>query len=415
MTKGTLAGIAWRYLRHRLPHSAIKAVAAISIAGVAVATAAILCVLSVFNGFKEVLTERDDLITPDVVITPAKGKTILNGDSLANAIPGMRGVAEATPMVEDQALAIFNMQEMPVMLRGIDFSAFRKITGIDSLIIAGEKIYSDPLAIDPPSGLLSPGVASRLGSYSSDDRIFLFAPRREGRINLANPAMSFFTDSITATSVFESRRSEIDINTVYVPLELARGLFQYDTEATSIIAKCAPGIESAHTAEMLRKALGNAYEVKDRVESQEINFRMVNIEKWITALLLFFILIIASFNIISTMTMIVIEKNRSIKVFRALGMTSGKIGRIFAWESLYITLAGALSGLAIGIILCLLQEHFGFIKISGDATRMILQDYPVRLLARDILPVAGAVLLTGFFTSLTAASFARSRISGKRR
>ncbi len=142
---------------------------------------------------------------------------------------------------------------------------------------------------------------------------------------------------------------------------------------------------------------------------------MVNIEKWITALLLFFILIIASFNIISTMTMIVIEKKGSISIFRSLGMKSSAIGRIFAWESFYITSIGAISGLILGIVLCLLQEHYGFINLGGDEATMIIQKYPVKLLIQDIIPVGTAVMLTGLFTSLIASSFARSRISGKHR
>lgn len=415
MTRGTPASIAWRYLRNNRSHGAVRTIAAISIAGVAIATAAILCVLSVFNGFKEILTDRNDLILPDVEITPRSGKVIANADSVAETLRANREVAEATPMVEDQALAIFNTREMPVMLRGVDFEALKRITKIDSIMLGEEPVPASPLDFDPPAGLISPGVASRLGSYSPSDRIFLFAPRREGRINIANPAMSFFQDSITAIGVFESRRNEMDANSVFVPIEVARGLLQYDTEATSIVAKCTPDTDPATLAGNLRISLGRDYVVKDRAQIQEISFRMVNIEKWITALLLFFILIIASFNIISTMTMIVLEKRGSISVLRAMGMRSRQIGRVFAWESFYITSIGAIAGILLGTALCLLQEHFGLIKIGGDETRMIMQDYPVRLLARDILPVGAAVMLTGLLTSLTASSFARSRISGKRR
>lgn len=419
MIKGTPAAIALRYLRLRKNGGAVGAIALISVTGVAIATAAILCVLSVFNGFREVLSVRDDYLASDVEIKSRKGKVITDADNLADSLSSLPEVAVALPLVEDQALSIYNYQEMPVMLRGVDLTKFRRISSLDSIIVMGDPFPADPFDCDPPAGLISPGVARRLGIYNATaeggDRLFLFAPRREGRINIANPASSFFTDSISVTSIFRTDRAEIDGATVYVPLELARGLFQYDTEATSILIKGAEGTDSSRLAGIIARRLGSGYDIKDRAMQQQLSFRMINIEKWITALLLFFILVIASFNIVSTMTMIVIEKKRSIASMRAMGMRASRIGRIFAWESLYITLAGASMGIILGVTLSLLQQHFGFIKMGGNTAEMIISDYPVKLIWHDIFPVMGAVLLTGLFTSLTAASFARSRISGKRR
>lgn len=418
---GLSARIAWRYLWKKKSYGAVSAIAAVAVTGVAVATAAILCVLSVFNGFKDVLLTSSSRILPDVEITPREGKVIPDGDSVASTLSSIAGVEVAMPAVEDQALVIFNGKEMPVMLRGVDPAKFSRITAIDSLIVAGDKMPADALDQEVPLGLASVGVGQQLRAYSpGEDRLFLFAPRREGRLNPSNPLASFFTDSVAVAGVFRSDQSEYDANSVYVPIEVARGLFQYDAEATSILVKAAPSVDPAELAASVSSALngeaGNdgEYIVRDRARLEEVSFRMVEIEKWVTALLLFFILVIASFNIISTMTMFVLEKRRSLMTLRALGMRKGRIGGVFAWESMYVSLLGGTCGVILGIGLTLLQQYLGLITIgareSGEA-----MPYPVRLVWSDLWVVGAAILAIGVFTSLIAASFARSRISEKRR
>lgn len=418
--------IAWRYLWKKKSHGAVSAIAAVSVTGVAVATAAILCVLSVFNGFRSVLTESSSRIQPDVVVTPRAGKTILQGDSITEVIAKLPGVELAMPAVEDQALVIYGGQEMPVMLRGVDPTVFSRLTAIDSLIIAGSPMPEDALDHDPPIGLISVGVGQRLKAYSPGDApLFVFAPRREGRINPNNPLASFFTDSISVAGVFRSDQSDYDATTVYVPLDVARGLFQYDTEATSVQVKVRHGADLTSTAETIARAInGNSrlgesqaddsqYIIKDRRRLEEVSFRMVEIEKWVTALLLFFILVIASFNIISTMTMFVLEKRRSLAALRALGMPKRRIGAVFAWESRYVTLLGGIAGIILGTGLTLLQQYCGLIRISGGFHGESIP-YPVKMAWGDLWVVAAAVVVIGLLTSIIAASFARSRISEKR-
>ncbi len=418
---GLPARIAWRYLWKKKSYGAVSAIAAVSVTGVAVATAAIVCVLSVFNGFKDVLQTSSSRIMPDVEVTSRNGKVISDGDSVAEIISAISGVEVAMPAVEDQALAIFNGKEMPVMLRGVEPAKFRRITSIDSLIVAGETIPEDALEREVPSGLVAVGIGQQLQIYSpGEDRLFLFAPRREGRLNPNNPMTSFFTDSITVEGVFRAEQTEYDANSVYVPLELARGLFQYDSEATSVLVKAKPGTDPAELASRVSTALNGTdsesgrFIIRDRARLEEVSFRMVEIEKWVTTLLLFFILVIASFNIISTMTMFVLEKRRSLSTLRALGMRRGRIGSVFAWESMYVSLLGGICGIILGVGLTLLQEHFGLITIgiTQDGTAI---PYPVRFAGSDLWIVAAAILSIGFFTSLIAASFARSRISEKRR
>lgn len=406
--------IAWRYLWKKKSHGAISAIAIISITGVAVATAAIICVFSVFNGFRDILISQNDKILPDVEITPAKGKVIADGDSLAAAVAELPGVESASPVVADQALAIYEGAEMPVMLRGIIPEDFRRICAMDSMIIDGRPLPADAIDNEPPLGVITTGVAISLKNYYPGSGIFLFAPRREGRINPANPLSSFFTDSIHVAGILETRQNDIDINSVYVPIELARGLFQYESQATSVIIKGKNGGDPAALAKAISAKIGNNFEVKDRARQQEINFRMVNVEKWVTGLLLTFILLIASFNIISTLTMFVLEKRHSISALRAMGLSRRRIGNIFGWESMYVTVIGAGIGILLGISLCLLQENFGLIKMHGDAAEAILRNYPVVIQWSDVPIVLIPILIIGIFTALTAASFARSRISETR-
>lgn len=419
------ARIAWRYLWKKKSHGAVSAIAAVSVTGVAVATAAILCVLSVFNGFREVLTDASGQVLPDVEITPFKGKVIGDADILCEEVAGLKGVAAVMPVVEDQALVIYGTREMPVMLRGIDPAAFRAMTSIDSLIVAGDPLPDDAAEHDPPLALMSVGVGMSLQAYSpGEDRLFLFAPRREGRINPANPLNSFYTDSVTVAGVFQSNRSELDATTLYVPVDVARGLFQYDVEATAVHVKAAPGEDPAEVAARVARFLNNSpelgvpegfsgnYVVRDRGRLQEVSFRMVEIEKWVTALLLLFILVIASFNIISTLTMFVLEKRRSMHTLRALGMSRRRIGAVFAWESFYVTLLGGAAGMLLGVGLTLLQERFGLIVMDSGASEPMA--YPVRMEPSDLWVVAAAVVVIGAVTSLIASSFARSRISETR-
>ena len=309
--------------------------------GVAVATAAIICVLSVFNGFRSILTDKLDILTPDVIVTPAEGKTFADGDSVAAAIAGVQGVYMALPTVVDNALAIVNSREMPVTLRGVDLQRYPLITRIDSIMTGGVPLSS----LTPGDVAASVGVARQLGFYNGDVPMFIFAPRREGRVNLANPISSFLTDSVVVADIFQAMQTEYDENSVICDISTARDLFQYDSEATAIEVKAEPGTNLSRLSKEISGRLGPSAVVKDRYRQQDVNFRMVEIEKWVTFLLLIFILVIASFNIISTLSMLVLEKQQSMSTLSALGMSRGKIGAVFWWESIYVTLLGGIAGM----------------------------------------------------------------------
>lgn len=401
------AWIAWRYLVSKKSHSAVGAISVVSICGMAVATAAIICVLSVFNGFKEVIAERLDTLSPDIMVTPAKGKVFENADSLASVLSGIKGVAIATPTLTDNALTICDSREMPITLKGVNISEYRKITSLDSLIIDRE---SAAISTDIPKteAILSIGTAAGI-SATPGEKILLFTPIREGRVNLSNPASSFLTDSVTATGVFRTDQSEFDENLVIVDIDIARELLQYDSEASAIEILAAPQTDIESLTERISDKLGTGFIVKDRLRQQEMNFRMISIEKWVTFLLLFFILVIASFNIISSLSMLVIEKEKSVPALRSIGLSLKNIGAVFFWESIFVSAIGGFSGICLGVSLTLLQEHYGLITLQGDPSTLSVQAYPVHMLPSDILITITPILLIGFASAVITASYAKSR------
>lgn len=401
------ARIAWRYLRAPKSHSAVSAISIISVVGVAIATAAIVCVLSVFNGFRGLLSDTLDLLAPDVLVTPATGKTFADADSLINIIGKIDGVGTAMPTVTDNALAIYNAKEMPITLRGVVPKIYSQITEIDSLFVNGEGIAG----YSPDDAAVSVGVAQQLGTGAGTEGLFLFAPRREGRVNLSNPMASFLTDSVSVGGIFQSLQSEYDENTVICDISTARELLQYTTEATAIEICTEQDADISGVASEISKALGEKAVVKDRFQQQETHFRMVNIEKWMTFLLLIFILLIASFNIISTLCMLIIEKQSSMATMSALGMSRRQIGKTFWWESIYVSLAGGIGGIILGVVLCLIQEKFGLIKLGGDPDILVVQAYPVIVEWSDLIVALIPVAAIGIITAWISAVFARSRIT----
>lgn len=400
--------IAWRYLTAPKSHGAVSAISIVSVVGVAIATAAIIIVLSVFNGFRYNLNQRLDNLTADITLSPAYGKVIYNADSIAKGLMEIEGRIEiAMPAVTDNALVLASEREMPITLKGVDPELFAKITAVDSIILDGApfSVFNDNEAA------ISVGVAQQLQIYSPEVGMLLFAPKREGKVNLANPVSSFVTDSLSVKSIFQSMQAETDENTVVTDIETARNLFHYNTEATSIEIKTMPGTNIAALAKELKDGLGENFIVKDRFQQQQVNFRMVSIEKWITFLLLSFILLIASFNIISTLSMLIVEKESSLTTLSRIGLSAKKIGNIFQWESLLVTLSGALIGLALGVAISLIQQHFGIIKIAGNPESLIMSTYPVKVEWLDLLITFVPIIVIGLITCRISFHFAKTKIT----
>lgn len=398
--------IALRYLLSRKSHNAVNIISSVSVAGVAVATIAIVCVLSVFNGFTRLAYDRISLIDPQLKIVPANGKVIGNADSLAAAVEGLDEIALAAPAIEEQGLAVYNRRQMPVIVRGVT-PRFADIVAIDSVVIDGSFALGDSTE---RYASLSVGVAVNLGAHPGYyDYFALYAPRRRGRINAANPMGAFRSDSLIVGSVYEVEETDYDTDGVIVPIDVARNLFDYTTEASAIDLGISPGVSEADAVRAVSAAIGGDYRVLTRLQQEQESFRMISVEKWITFIMLAFILIIASFNVVSTLAMLIIEKTPNMATLRALGATDAMTRHIFVWEGWLISIVGGLAGIIIGVALCLAQQWGGFIKLNGDPSRLTITTYPVSVQPTDILAVAALILITGFLVALITSTLLSRR------
>lgn len=399
--------VALRYLFSKKTHSAVNKISLISVLGVAVATMAIVCVLSVFNGFEDVAAKSLSQFDPQLKIYPSQGKVIENADSLINVIEKIDGINAAIPAIDEQAFAIFNNQQMPITLKGIS-SRYANVYAIDSIVIDGTFLLQDD---DYDYASLSVGAAIGLmARANSSDYISIYVPSRTGRINPANPMTAFCADSLAIASVFQVNQPEYDTDCVIIPIENARTLLEYTTQASTIDISLNHAHDIDDMKEMISIAIGDGYVIKDRYQQQEQSFKMIEIEKWITFFMLAFILIIASFNIISTLSMLIIEKDENIATFNALGASKKIIARIFMIEGWLISLVGGVVGIVIGVILCLAQQYGKFIKLNGDPSEMIIDAYPVRVEFTDLFVVLTLVLIVGFVTSQITSIFTRQRL-----
>lgn len=400
--------IAWRYLVSKKGHQAVNIISIVAVCGVMVATAALICVLSVFNGFRGLIMGRLAMLDPQVAITATLGKTINDADSVIEVVTAIPGVKRAVPVIEDQALAIYAQLQMPVRLKGVP-DDYNTMNAMDSVIVDGEWKLRDEVSRYAVAGA---GPAVRLCVRPEFlGMVHLYAPQRQGSVNLANPMGAFRQDSLFVSGIFQLQQNSYDADLIYVPLDMARELFDYDTQASQIEVLLNPGANEQQVMRSIAKALGDSYQVKNRLMQQLDAYRLVNIEKWMGFLLLAFILVIATFNVISTLSLLIIEKDDSIATLRALGAHDRQISRIFVLQGWLITLVGAVTGVIIGLILCFCQQRYGWLHLNGDPANMIVSAYPVEVQWGDVLITLGLVAAVGLLTSLVTAIIMRRRLT----
>lgn len=383
--------IALRYLLSRKSHGAVNVISAISVAAVAVAAAAMIIVLSVFNGFSSLAGQKLSKLDPDFMLTPLTGKSIARVDSLCAVLREVEGVAVAEPEITEQAFAVAGDRRMGVIIKGLT-DAGLDASGVGRVIIDGarrfEEGYLPADTIDYPGALLSVGVAMNMNLRPTAGLcdFTVYEPRREGRINPANPMGAFRSRVFRARGVYQIEQEEYDKNMVLLPYDVVAALLGYADEASSVAVTLVPGADAASVERVLKSVAGSeALEVRDRYRQQEQAFRMIAIEKWITFLMLGFILVIASFNIVSTLSMMMLEKEGNMRILSAMGATSGLIDRIFVSQGWLIVMLGGCAGAVLGSLLVLGQQHFGWIKLSAaDPSLMAVDIYPVELQGGDI-------------------------------
>lgn len=394
--------IAWRYLFSKKSHSAVNIISIVSVAGVAIATAAIVIVLSVFNGFTALTEEQLTDIDPDAKALPVRGKTIANGDSLARALSALPGVAAAVPVVEERGLMICGDTQMPVVFKGIP-DDYAQAVRLDSTIIDGAAVNEWQ---GLPAMTLSAGVAVSTGARPGS-LVDLYVPRRVGRINAANPSASFREEKLLATAVSRVNHPDYDNDRVYIPLASARRMLEYGTEATAIEIAFEPGADRQDAIRAVTQAAGNDIKVASRAQLQEYAFRMIAIEKWVTFMMLAFIMVIASFNIISTLSLLVIEKRANMQTLAALGANRSLATRIFICEGVLISLIGGMAGIVLGSILALIQQFGHVIRLAGDPSQLTIPYYPCQLRPADLLVVLALVAIVALASSQSTRLFSK--------
>lgn len=387
--------IAWRYLFSRKGHNAINIVSGVSAAAIAVVTAAMLCILSVLNGFESLVEGMFSNFDPELRITATEGKYFCTDDEQIAKLNDLDCVQLISEQIQETALVQYDSHQTPVILLGTDEN-FEQLTDIHELIIDGKYETYDG---DFERAVIGRGLAITLGLNAHFvGGLHLYAPKRTTRVNLMRADESFNEAFTFMAGVFAVNQVQYDDHYMLVSLPLARQLFNYnENEVTALAIKINGDVKKAQKE--IQSLLGEDYIVANRYEQQASFFRIVHIEKLLTALLMVFILLIASFNTISSLSMLIIEKQESIHILSHLGANEKQIQRIFLYEGWLISSLGAISGLVIGLIICLIQEHFGLLKL-GNGTDYIISAYPVVVQWIDVLLVAIIVILLGYLAAL---------------
>ena len=378
--------IAWRYLFAKKQFNAIHIITTISSIAVGVVTAAMICVMSVMNGFGTMVEQMFSQFDPDIRITAQNGKSFhLSQETKAQllALPEVNLLSES---IEETALIYFEDKQTPVQLMGVD-SVFDSLTDIDNIITDGHfEVYDG--AFD--RAVLGQLLAWKIGIGARFIHgIQVYAPKRNSKVNMLRPDANFNTETCFIAGIFAVNQQKYDENTMIVDIDFTRRLLEYDsTEMTALMVSTQGNIKQAKRA--IAQVMGEGYNIHDRYEQQKDFFRILRVEKLLTSLLLAFILLIATFNGIGALSMLIIDKKNDIRILSHLGANEQLIKRIFLFEGWLVNAIGAIGGVVVGLTICLLQEHFGMLKL-GNGVEYVISAYPVAVQGLDILLVIGIV------------------------
>ena len=389
--------IARRYLFAKKSHNAINIISMISVCGVVVATISMVCTLSVFNGFKGFTSTFFSAFDPDLKITPVEGKVFDPTTAEMKRVCELPEVQLCCDVLQENALVSYgNRQEISV-LKGVD-SSFQNLVQIEKAIIDGEFILNEG---EFNYGVLGVGLASTLGVNSAFVRpLRLYMPIRDQQINAAFPASSFQEEFAYIGGVYNIFQPTYDDGFMFVPLRLMRSMLKYEKEVSALELRLVTGSNVSSVKKQIISIIGDGFYVKDRYEQQETSFKIIQIEKWLSFLMCCFILVLALFNVLGSLAILMIEKEEDVKKLRSMGADNRLINRIFLFEGWMISLLGAIIGVVIGIFLCFLQQHFGFIKLGETAGTFVVDAYPVIVEWQDVLIVFVTVVTIGFIAVL---------------
>lgn len=387
--------IAKRYLFSKKTHNIINVISGISVLGFTVGTMALIVVLSVFNGFESVVVTLFNTFNAEIQITAKEGKTFdvttLPGDEIKK-IPG---VVYLTDVIEENALLKYKEKQYIATIKGVS-PDYNKMSGLDTMVVDGEFVLQND---SNNYALVGQGVAYNLGLQLNDylNPLEIYVPRREST-SMLNPLEAFNSEVLFPSGII-SVQQDFDIKYVLIPIRFARKLLDYKNEATSVELGLKSGADVDKIQQQIEKITGDKFSIKNRFQQQELLYKIMKSEKWAIILILSFILLVATFNIIGTLTMLILDKKKDIAVLWSMGADKTLIRKIFFAEGMMITLFGAVFGLAFGVLVCWLQQKFGFITMPDDGT-FVISEYPVKMRSFDFILVLAIDLVIGVVTSL---------------
>ena len=389
--------IARRYLFSKKSTHAINVISGISVVGVAVATMALVVTLSVFNGFHDLVASFFTNFDPQLKVTPVMGKTVPADDPILVKIKQLPEIEVATETVEDQALVIYRGRQAMVTVKGVEDN-FDQLTHIKEILV-GEGNF-ELHAADMFYGIPGIRLAEMLGTgITYDEPLKIYAPRREGQLNMANPMDGLVEDELYSPGVlFEVLQSKYDKNYILTSIDFARRVFEQQGMVSALELRLKPGSNFERIKSDIKELAGEKFYVKDRFEQQDDTFKIMKIEKLMAYIFLTFILMIACFNIIGSLSMLIIDKKDDVVTLRNLGASDKQIVHIFLFEGRMISAIGAILGIILGLLLCWAQQTYGLVKFGSSSGAFIVNAYPVSVHPEDVILVFITVLIVGFLS-----------------
>ncbi|MBR4560970.1 MAG: ABC transporter permease [Bacteroidales bacterium] len=384
--------IANRYLLAKKSHNLINIITWISILGISVGSFALIVVLSAFNGLEKVISEMNNSLTPDLQISAVKGKTIDLATFPLGQLKDIQGVEYVIPTITEDALFRANDKQHIGQVKGVGLE-YQDINRINEIVFGDDGLQ---LADDEEHDFAVPGagVAWYLGinAYNPYAMVRVYVPKR-GNASLMSLENSFNSDVLTVRSVFATEQEQ-DEKLVLVPFNWLSELLEYENKASNVELFTAPNADISKIKKEVKAVIGENFAVKNQQEQQETLYRIMRSEKWAVYVILTFILILATFNVVGSLSMLMIDKRKDTEILKSMGADNRLIQRIFMNEGLLISVAGGIIGLLLGIILVLLQQQFGFVKF-GTGGNYVVDAYPVLLKLKDVLLIFATILAVG--------------------
>lgn len=386
--------IARRYLFSRKKHNAINIISGISVCGVALATLSLVCTMSVMNGFQDMVADLFTSFDPQLKITARESKTFDGQDDRIQSLRTWPEVAIVTEALEEQAMVEYKDRQVMAVIKGVQDN-FEELTEIDSILRGAGQFRLHDEVVD--YAVMGIELVPMLGTgIQFVDPLSIYAPKRNAKVNMANPGASFNREYLFSPGcVFVVNQQKYDSRYILTSIDFARRIFDYSSEVSSVELKLAPGANLSSVKKKIINHLDDNFLVQDRYEQQEDIFRIMEIEKLISYLFLTFILMIACFNVVGSLSMLIIDKKEDVMTLRKLGASDKLISRIFLLEGWMISFFGAISGIVLGLALCLAQQEFGFLTLNASGGIYLVDAYPVSVHPGDICFVFITVMIMG--------------------